>query len=170
MREQSGLEGLTEKVRFISSNSKCNSLKLLDWAVASGGSAIHAVRAAIPAIIRTATSGAASSAGTSLFITVISGFLGSQGSQFLSFVYQRAVGSGGSTVQAVRAAIPAYIGTATSVTASSITVITLLGINFAKLGRGGVGDCQEDCKGEDDLHVQACCDQLKSPILVSVHL
>merc|ERR1712242_122185 len=67
------------------------------WAVSSSGSAVHAIRAAVPSNIGAAASGALGS-----ITLLVSGHLGNLG----LLGHKWAVSSGGSAVHAIRAAVP----------------------------------------------------------------
>ena len=94
--------------------SKLIEIMLSKWTVSSGGSAVHAIRAAVPANIGAAASWAR---GT---ITLLRGShlgqLGLLGNKW-------AVSGSGSAVHAIRAAVPANIGAAASRARSSITLL-----------------------------------------------
>merc|ERR1712218_577108 len=84
------------------------------WAVSSGGSAVHAIRAAVPSNIGAAASGALGS-----ITLLVSGHLGNLG----LLGHKWAVSSGGSAVHAIRAAVPSNIGASASGALGSITLL-----------------------------------------------
>merc|ERR1712012_1006987 len=94
--------------------SKLIEIMLSKWTVSGSGSAVHAIRAAVPANIGAAASRARSS------ITLLGG---SHLGQLSLLGNKWAVSSGGSTVHAIRAAVPANIRTTASRALSSITLL-----------------------------------------------
>ena len=110
------------------------------WAVSSGGSAVHAIRAAVPSNVWAAASGALGS------ITLL---VGSHLHKLLFLGNKWAVSGSGSAVHSIGAAVPSNIGAASSRALSSITLFCFW---LGQFDSGGTGNCQNSSKCYQVLH------------------